>query len=353
MHNTMIALTELLPELTPNVPARIPLPSADDLIRTSAQITVDQSFVEAVIDALSMTQPEHDRARQTIMMSPTLTLHVLRAAHEETGGRIPLSIETACSVLGHVKLRELCEQLPLAPEADDERRSFIRHCAEVASIAKGIAGAFCPTMQNEAYLAGLLHDIGRPLLLLATDDAFGDGAHLDDPQQLAERKTFVQANHVFAGAAIMRRSNVPIPVARAVESHHQDGPPSSMFEMCVWAAEVITAGTRSAHGRMRAIATGEHLGLRAGDVRLMLLLGSAGSDLGQGARVRRAEENPLAPRQRQMMQLLATGCRPAKIARTLGLSESTVSNTLSQIYRKLGVTSGVQAALMCDRQGWL
>lgn len=324
------------------------MPSAKELLEISTQLPVDQSLLDIVIEALTRNPPEHDRARHTIMLSPILALHVLREGSEISNGRIPLSIETACSVLGREQLRDLCERIPATVGSSDDERSFTRHSVEVASLSQGLAGTFCSTLENEAYLAGLLHDIGRALLISLDQEMANDVG-----ETLSHDAGLIGPAHVTAGAILARRLNLPIPVARAIESHHEDGPPAVMLSKCVWMAEVITAGSRSRHERTRALAAGEHLGLALGDLRLMMLVGSYGQSIGRAPRLRLASGNPLSPRQRQVVQLLTAGYRPAQIAQSLTISVSTVNNTLSQIYRKLGVTSNVQAVLMCDRQGWL
>jgi DNA-binding NarL/FixJ family response regulator len=59
----------------------------------------------------------------------------------------------------------------------------------------------------------------------------------------------------------------------------------------------------------------------------------------------------LTPRERQMLDLLAAGLPTVAIARRLGVATKTVSNTLSTIFAKLGVTNRTQAALLARRAG--
>ena len=52
----------------------------------------------------------------------------------------------------------------------------------------------------------------------------------------------------------------------------------------------------------------------------------------------------LTPREREVITLLSDGLSNAEIARTLYISEKTASVHVSNILRKLGVTSRIQAA---------
>jgi len=54
----------------------------------------------------------------------------------------------------------------------------------------------------------------------------------------------------------------------------------------------------------------------------------------------------------KVLILVAQGLENHAIARDLSLSEKTVTNRLSSIYRKLGVNNRTQAALYALRQGW-
>ena len=59
----------------------------------------------------------------------------------------------------------------------------------------------------------------------------------------------------------------------------------------------------------------------------------------------------LTPRERRVLELLAAGLPTVAIARRLGVATKTVSNTLSTIFAKLGVTNRTQAALLARRAG--
>lgn len=57
------------------------------------------------------------------------------------------------------------------------------------------------------------------------------------------------------------------------------------------------------------------------------------------------EMRPLAPRQQQILQLLAEGRSNPEIADALGISYSAVGGALNVIYARIGVHNRVQATL--------
>lgn len=61
----------------------------------------------------------------------------------------------------------------------------------------------------------------------------------------------------------------------------------------------------------------------------------------------------LSNRERQIISLVAEGLENREIATRLYISENTVKNHLARIYGKLKVSNRVQAALTCERMGWI
>jgi two-component system response regulator DesR len=65
------------------------------------------------------------------------------------------------------------------------------------------------------------------------------------------------------------------------------------------------------------------------------------------------ERDPLHDRERRVLRLASEGMASAAIATTLGLSEGTVRNYLSDAISKLGAANRVEAARIAREKGWL
>jgi len=63
------------------------------------------------------------------------------------------------------------------------------------------------------------------------------------------------------------------------------------------------------------------------------------------------EQEPLRGREREVLALVAAGHPNKIIARRLGISEKTVNSHLTSVYRQIGVTDRVQAALWARDHG--
>ena len=65
------------------------------------------------------------------------------------------------------------------------------------------------------------------------------------------------------------------------------------------------------------------------------------------------ERDPLSDRERQVLRLAAEGMASSAIAASLGLSDGTVRNYLSEAIAKLGASNRVEAARTAREKGWL
>ena len=107
-------------------------------------------------------------------------------------------------------------------------RSFWKHSLTAAVIARDLAKRMDYPQLEEAYLAGLLHNIGR-LALLATapqEYAFNFSARDDEDLCAVEQRT-LQVTHTEAGAWLIERWHLDSFLADSVLYHHE---PSSRLE---------------------------------------------------------------------------------------------------------------------------
>jgi PAS domain S-box-containing protein len=107
-----------------------------------------------------------------------------------------------------------------------------------------------------------------------------------------------------------------------------------------------------ASGQLRGVRA-QHLPLRSGDAIVGVLILAFEAD-GLGQRPERNEPQPqLTPRQREILELIASGLSTSEIAKKLTLSTETVRNHVRSVFRELGVHSRLEAIAAARRLGLL
>jgi putative nucleotidyltransferase with HDIG domain len=162
-----------------------------------------------------------------------LSGHLLRVTNSPLyRGRSPIvSLQHAVSRLGMRQVRGIalaivCETRIFKVRGfENELRDLFRHSLAAAHFAQEIARVkeFDP---EEAFLAGLLHDIGRPVLLQTVVDLQQE-LGLSAPKATA--LAVVGTAHARVGARLVARWALPSRLSDAIHHHHlQTGPVSGV-----------------------------------------------------------------------------------------------------------------------------
>jgi putative nucleotidyltransferase with HDIG domain len=101
-------------------------------------------------------------------------------------------------------------------------RRFWKHALTTAVIAREVAKAMDYAQTEEAYLAGLLHDVGRLALLSAAPDEYAPIFQADHGDSLcAIEQRSLQIAHTEAGAWLVERWHLDSFMADAILYHHE------------------------------------------------------------------------------------------------------------------------------------
>lgn len=159
-------------------------------------------------------------------------LRLVNAPFYGLGRRIS-SIQHAVLLLGLRTVRNLALSAVLVksfvePSRDRrfDRVRLWRHTVACAAGARLLSQRLGTSDPEEAFLAGLVHDMGIVIL----DQFFHDGfrrvadlvVNMGTPLVEAEREVFGR-DHAFVGRQLARRWNFPAPVTEAIGCHHQPG----------------------------------------------------------------------------------------------------------------------------------
>lgn len=106
---------------------------------------------------------------------------------------------------------------------DLDLRDFWRHSLRCALIARGLAAAMAYPSPEEAYLGGLLHDIGRLAMVAAAPDGYTQAFHTvaDDERLCTFEQDAFALNHAEVGAWLVEKWQLDSFLGDSILYHHE------------------------------------------------------------------------------------------------------------------------------------
>jgi putative nucleotidyltransferase with HDIG domain len=213
--------------------------AAESLAALSARVHGVRPFPLAAQRLLDVTADEHatiHEVSQVVEADPALGAKLLRLVNSSAFGlRIPCkSIGHAVSLLGLKKLGELAAAGVVLDMFEDEVEEngdrILRHGAAVAAIARHLAPSVSLSSE-EMFIAGLLHDVGKLMMLQSEEDGYAelleectdkwDAMH-------AHEQAAYGFDHAVLGGYVLREWRIPEPLPRVVAWHHS---PTKAYEV--------------------------------------------------------------------------------------------------------------------------
>jgi HD-like signal output (HDOD) protein len=140
------------------------------------------AYVFELNSLLSATPVNLKRVAEVIRTDPSLAAQVIRLCNSALMAfrEKVTAIEHAVILLGTERLRTLvltCSLIEYAAHKLDSEdvQSFWQHCFLTATLSERLARGIAYPQPEEAYLAGLLHDIGALPLLVVSSSDLGEG----------------------------------------------------------------------------------------------------------------------------------------------------------------------------------
>lgn len=117
---------------------------------------------------------------------------------------------------------------------------FFSHSFAVAVASQELA-ALCGVSPDEAYIAGILHDVGQLCFHMIDDQAFQDAYQQSAADgKLIERETALFGmDHCQIGAKLAHYWNLPEEVLSAIETHHDEATVTSRLQAVVCLGETL------------------------------------------------------------------------------------------------------------------
>ncbi len=180
---------------------------AHEAMRAAADPSVDARRLAEIAERDQTIAAHLLRVANSPMYAPNGSIVSIKQAMLRLGARIVGEIAMIVAVKAPV-LR--------APGWESEIRDIFGHAIATALFAKEVARAKRWSVE-EAFLAGLVHDLGRPILIQALlDGARGFGQNA--PRALISM--LVEELHAEVGCEVARRWSLPQPIVDAIARHH-------------------------------------------------------------------------------------------------------------------------------------
>lgn len=183
-----------------------------------------------------LREPDADfgKIASVLETDQTLTARTLRAANSPIYGvsRRVQTVRTATVMLGRTAIMGLVVAASMERIQNSlqklwpfDAKLFWQHNLAVALIARALAKHYRLQDPEEAYVAGLLHDIGKLVMLNHFGENYAQllrGAqHGTKPLYLLERAAF-ETDHAASGQALCLHWHIPHSLTHAVAKHHDE-----------------------------------------------------------------------------------------------------------------------------------
>ncbi len=194
-------------------------------LERSDNLPVISAVLTRALELLCTPQPDFEELAQVLGSDPGFVTRILRYVNSARFGLLTqvTDIRRALVVLG---MRQIYRIVVAASTRDvlstDELRDLWEHSLTTAFAAETIAVSAPSVLPNEAFLAGLLHDLGKVVLCRAFPSAYRKVLALEEHgvmSYIAETLVF-GANHAEVGAWLAKRWDLPDSIVTALEKHH-------------------------------------------------------------------------------------------------------------------------------------
>jgi HD-like signal output (HDOD) protein len=168
-----------------------------------------------------------------IRRDPSMTTRLLRLVHSVYYGlSTPVSsIEEAVFYLGVRQIRRLAVVTPIIEDLEKLAgrtkfpwREFWRHCIATGIMTRETLGDVQPSSDEADYVAGLLHDVGKIVMVAAFPEYFEQiqaGLQDEKADLLALETGTLGIDHCELGALYLSAHKLPAVAIQSVRFHHQ------------------------------------------------------------------------------------------------------------------------------------
>jgi len=187
--------------------------------------------------SLARTSTSSEEVGRIVERDPAMSAKILQIVSSSYFGQPAqwgASIRSAVSTIGIDVLHQLATRggtfsaaanllVSTDPFGGSSFRALCDEAFEVGSLASELAADGNASDSDDAFAAGLLHDVGKLVLAMAMPDRYAEVLRVarESGRPLIEiEKEHLGATHAEAGAYLLALWGLPIPIVEAVAAHH-------------------------------------------------------------------------------------------------------------------------------------
>jgi len=185
-----------------------------------------------LLDLVGDSEVDENALAAVISEDPVLAARLLRLCQANTGQPVT-GIRQAIRALGYEHVRDVSLEASMVNVFSQARtvggfdlQRFWDHCSAVGVVARLLAQKLFPSLASEAFTAGLLHDIGKVVLLQYLESDFGEAITLSRNRGVelweTEREV-LGVDHGQIGAWLAEHWRLPRSMQEVMQYHHDLG----------------------------------------------------------------------------------------------------------------------------------
>ncbi len=209
--------------------------SLNDIIKKVDELPALPHVTHRVLQMTNDPKTTIPQLANTIVKDQVLTAKVLRMANSAYYGyaRRIYGINEALIILGFNTVRSLVLAASIYNLMDKELKGYFlpkgelwKHCMSCALIARLLAKKIGYELPDQAFIAGLLHDLGKIVLntyMAKHFESVIEKVKKDKIPFMEAERQILGFDHAIVGARVVEKWNLPKDLVEAIANHHCPG----------------------------------------------------------------------------------------------------------------------------------
>ena len=196
-----------------------------ELVNSVKDIQAMPSVIVKVLNVMKKPTVSMKELGDIVMYDQSLTIKILALVNSAYYGfsQQISSISIALSLLGMVKVKNIIVAVAMKPMMSNAgSKDLWKHSIRVAAGCEYLAKLTKIMDEDEAFIAGFIHDIGKTVLHVSNSKAYEKVmALVNEGHDILEiEKKYFDSDHVRTGSLLAKRWQLPILLANIISYHH-------------------------------------------------------------------------------------------------------------------------------------